>query len=101
MRTLLLTRSEVERSLDPTGLAAGLRAAFQAYFTDPTLRAQRVRAALPGPGTATVLFPGLAPGVPAHTVKVHAKFPAERPAIGGVLCLRLTCWHARMRTPWP
>jgi ornithine cyclodeaminase len=29
----------------------------------------------------------MAPGVPAYTVKVHAKFPNETPAIRGVLCL--------------
>ena len=46
-----------------------------------------MRSNLPGPGTATVLFPGTAPGVPAYTVKVHAKFPAQTPAIRGVLCL--------------
>jgi ornithine cyclodeaminase/alanine dehydrogenase-like protein (mu-crystallin family) len=34
-----------------------------------------------------VLFPGSALDVPAYTVKVHAKFPAEQPAIRGVLCL--------------
>lgn len=85
--TLLLTRSEVERSLDMPALAAALRAAFAAYSTDAGERALRVRASLPGPGTATVLFPGVVPGVPAYTVKVHAKFPAERPAIRGVLCL--------------
>jgi ornithine cyclodeaminase len=32
-----------------------------------------------------VLFPGTVPDVPAYTVKVHAKFPAERPAIRGVV----------------
>src|SRR5262249_36875545 len=50
-------------------------------------RARRVRSTLPGPGTATVLFPGVAPGIPAYTVKVHAKFPRQQPAIRGVLCL--------------
>jgi ornithine cyclodeaminase len=34
-----------------------------------------------------VLFPGVAPGIPAYTVKVHAKFPRQQPAIRGVLCL--------------
>jgi ornithine cyclodeaminase len=34
-----------------------------------------------------VLFPGTTPGVPAYTVKIHAKFPDEIPAIRGVLCL--------------
>ena len=37
-----------------------------------------------------MLFPGLAPDVPAYTVKVHAKFPAQEPAIRGVLCLHAT-----------
>jgi ornithine cyclodeaminase/alanine dehydrogenase-like protein (mu-crystallin family) len=87
MRTLVLTRSDVEMLLDPAALVPALRRAFIAYSADADQRALRVRSALPGPGTATVLFPGIAPGVPAYTVKVHAKFAAERPAIRGVLCL--------------
>jgi ornithine cyclodeaminase/alanine dehydrogenase-like protein (mu-crystallin family) len=86
MPTLLLTRGEVDALLDPAALLPDMRAAFRAYSAGGA-RAERVRAALPGPGSATVLFPGTAPGVPAYTVKVHAKFPAERPAIRGVLCL--------------
>ena len=87
MRTLLLTRSETETLLDPGSLLAGLRAAFRGYSLDHGVRAQRVRSALSGPGTATVLFPGAAANIPAYTVKVHAKFPEQRPAIRGVLCL--------------
>ncbi len=87
MRTLVLTRSEVENLLDPGALLPGLRAAFRAYSLDPGMRAQRVRSSLPGPGTVAVLFPGTAPGIPAYTVKVHAKFPDQSPAIRGVLCL--------------
>src|SRR5262247_366499 len=90
MATLLLTRSEVEAVLTPSSLLPLLREAFVAYSSAGGVRAQRVRSALPGPGTATVLFPGVAPGVPAYTVKVHAKFPAETPAIRGVLCLHST-----------
>ena len=85
--TLLLTRSEVEALLDPAVLAPALRDAFRAYSAAGAVRAERVRAALPGPGTATVLFPGVVAGIPAYSVKVHAKFPAEHPAIRGVLCL--------------
>jgi ornithine cyclodeaminase/alanine dehydrogenase-like protein (mu-crystallin family) len=85
--TLLLTRSEVEALLDPAALLPDLRTAFQAYSAAAGPRAQRVRSALPGPGTAAVLFPGTVPGIPAYTVKVHAKFPAEQPAIRGTLCL--------------
>jgi alanine dehydrogenase len=49
-----------------------------------------VRTGLPGPGTATALIPGLVNGIPAYTVKVHAKFPAARPALRGVVCLHDT-----------
>ena len=34
-----------------------------------------------------LLAPGLVPGIPAYSVKVHAKFPASEPAIRGVLIL--------------
>src|SRR5262249_51205431 len=74
-------------ALAPSALLPLLRDAFVAYSVAGGVRAQRVRSGLPGPGTATVLFPGVVPGVPAYTVKVHAKFPAETPAIRGVLCL--------------
>ncbi|HVY70375.1 MAG TPA: ornithine cyclodeaminase family protein [Verrucomicrobiae bacterium] len=87
MRTLLLTRSDTEALLEPESLLADVRAAFRGYSLNPDARAQRVRSALPGPGTATVLFPGTAAGIPAYTVKVHAKFPEQQPAIRGVLCL--------------
>lgn len=87
MATLLVTRSEVQQLLDSAALVEPLRAGFVDYSRRNEGRARRVRSSLPGPGTATVLFPGTAPGVPAYTVKVHAKFPAETPAIRGVLCL--------------
>jgi ornithine cyclodeaminase/alanine dehydrogenase-like protein (mu-crystallin family) len=87
MPTLILTRADVESLLRPAELLPALRQAFVDYSAHPAERARRVRAALPGPGTATVLFPGVTPGVPAYSVKVHAKFPAETPAIRGVLCL--------------
>jgi ornithine cyclodeaminase len=87
MATLLLTRSETEVLLDPAALVTDLRGAFRGYSLDHAWRAQRVRSALPGPGTATVLFPGIATGIPAYSVKVHAKFPGQQPAIRGALCL--------------
>src|SRR5262245_2733638 len=40
----------------------------------------------PGP-SGMLLAPGLAPGIPAYSVTVHAKFPAGDPAIRGVLVL--------------
>jgi ornithine cyclodeaminase/alanine dehydrogenase-like protein (mu-crystallin family) len=85
--TLILTRAETERLLDPSALLALLRRGFVAYSAGRAIPAQRVRADLPGPGAAMLLFPGLIPGIPAYSVKVHAKFPAERPAIRGVVHL--------------
>ena len=87
MRTLLLTRSETAALLDPPSLVPALSSAFVAYSAAKTERPRRVRAGLGSRGTSTVLFPGTAPGVPAYTVKVHAKVPGEDPAIRGVLCL--------------
>jgi ornithine cyclodeaminase len=48
---------------------------------------QRARAPLHADGTALVLFPGTLPGIPAYTVKVHARFPGRSPAIQGVVQL--------------
>jgi hypothetical protein len=71
--TLLLSRSDLERVLETGACIAALRQGFMA--APPTIGAQRVRTDLPGPGTGTVLIPGLIEGVPAYTVKVNAKFP--------------------------
>jgi ornithine cyclodeaminase/alanine dehydrogenase-like protein (mu-crystallin family) len=87
-RTLLLDRSDVRRLLDAPTLYARLRDAFRVYSTERTIPGQHVGTPLPGDGRAASLnFPGLLPGVPAYTVKVHAKFPGCDPAIRGVLCL--------------
>ena len=61
-------------------------------FTAPSaaIDPQRIRTDLPGPGSATVLLPGLVPGIPAYSVKVNAKFPRSRPALRGVVCLHDT-----------
>jgi ornithine cyclodeaminase/alanine dehydrogenase-like protein (mu-crystallin family) len=88
MPTLLLSRSQVERLLDPSTLATQPRAAFITYSSSSAERALRVRVPIPNhSGTATVLFPGMLPSFGAYTVKVHAKFPDQDPAIRGVICL--------------
>ena len=87
MPTLLIGRSEVQRLLTAADVLPRLQDGFVAYSRGDISRGKRVRSDLPGPGTATVLFPGIVPGFPLYTVKVHAKFPAQRPAIRGVLCL--------------
>ena len=87
MRTPLLDRSECRVLLQPETLVPLLHQAFVSYSTLGARRAHRVRARLGDDGTSTVLFPGITPGIPAFTVKVHAKFPGQGPAIRGVLCL--------------
>ncbi len=92
MDTLFLTRSELEELLSPEALLSTLRTAFAAYSTARTVDAMRVPVRLPAdrvPAGASgmLLAPGLVPGIPAYSVKVHAKFPTGDPAIRGVLVL--------------
>ena len=92
MDTLLLTRSEIERLLEPRVLLAALREAFAAYSTRRTVDSLRIPVPLPpnevpANASAMLLAPGLVPGIPAYSVKVHAKFPGGDPAIRGILVL--------------
>src|SRR5215472_16204706 len=92
METLVLTRSEIKELLSPADLLAALRTAFAAYPTQRTVDAMRIPIPLPSnlvPAGASgmLLAPGLVPGIPAYSVKVHAKFPGCDPAIRGVLIL--------------
>ncbi|MCP2202591.1 ornithine cyclodeaminase [Lentzea flava] len=70
--------------IDLPRLAAELTEALRAGPAGP---GQRVRVPVTEDVTAMVLVPGLAPGIPAYTVKVHAKNPNRSPAITGVICL--------------
>ncbi|TVZ05125.1 ornithine cyclodeaminase family protein [Trebonia kvetii] len=83
--TLLLSGSDLSQLLDVTSCLNAIRDGFTAVSSG--IEAQRVSTALPGPGSATALIPGLVEGIPAYTVKVNAKFPASRPALRGVVCL--------------
>ena len=87
MNTLLLSRSEMVRLINPTALIEPMRMAFCDYSERRMIPGQRFFTPLNGPGDAMILAPGLTPGVPAYTVKVHAKFPDQQPAINGVLLL--------------
>lgn len=86
--TLVLTRTQLYGCVDLAALMAELRSAMSAPVTD--VPARRVRAEPSQGVTAMVLLPGLAAGLPAYTVKVHAKNPARRPALTGVICLHDT-----------
>ncbi|MFP2904742.1 ornithine cyclodeaminase family protein, partial [Pyxidicoccus sp. 3LFB2] len=87
MRTLLLNRSDVSRNLQALTLLEDMREAFRTDALARTVAPQRTRVPLHAEGTALVLFPGSLPGIPAYTVKVHAKFPGQTPAIQGVVQL--------------
>lgn len=87
MRTLLLNRSDVSRNLQALTLLEDMREAFRTDALARTVAPQRARVPLHAEGAALVLFPGSLPGIPAYTVKVHAKFPGQTPAIQGVVQL--------------
>ncbi len=87
MSTLLLTRSDVVALLEPLSLLDAIKHGF-VEASGAAHPPQRGRSPLPQSGASTtVLFPGLLPGIPAYTVKVHAKFPDETPALRGLIQL--------------
>lgn len=85
--TLTLTRSDVAALLEPRTLLTRIREGFVAALSAAN-PPQRARSALPEPqSSAVVVFPGLLPAIPAYTVKVHAKFPQQQPALRGLVQL--------------
>jgi ornithine cyclodeaminase/alanine dehydrogenase-like protein (mu-crystallin family) len=92
MQTLILTRTQIRDLLDANELLPALREAFIAHSTRRSVEAMRIPVSLPetevpAGASGMLLAPGLVPGIPAYTVKVHAKFPGQEPAIRGALLL--------------
>lgn len=87
MSTLLLNHSDVARNIEALTLLSDMREAFRTDALARTVAPQRARVPLHSEGTALVLFPGSLPGIPAYSVKVHARFPGQSPAIQGVVQL--------------
>ena len=89
--TLLLTQTEIETLLDDDELLQQLKSGFAALAkAGPEFRGRRFPVSLNASDTdaaGMVLAPGLIPGIPAYTVKVNAKFPAQPPAIKGLVIL--------------
>lgn len=83
--TLVLTRRDLRVVVDVGELVSELESAMLSYTEGGPGR--RVRSHPSDSVTAMILAPGLATGVPAYTVKVHAKNPDRRPALTGVICL--------------
>ena len=86
-KTVLLTKADVMKLVDPKKIIPILRNAFKNYSQDKSIPAQRVPSKLPAEGAAMVLIPGLDSEIPAYTVKVNAKYPNEKPAIKGLIIL--------------
>ncbi|WP_354671040.1 ornithine cyclodeaminase family protein [Streptomyces sp. MA15] len=98
--TRALTRGDLLSVLDVGACVEALREGFR---HDDRLASpgSRIRGDLLFPGTATVLIPGLLPGVEAYTVKVNAEFPGARPALRGVICLHGRADGALLALPDP
>jgi ornithine cyclodeaminase/alanine dehydrogenase-like protein (mu-crystallin family) len=91
MSTLLLTRSEIQSLLDVPALLPALKNGFIQYSQRHVLQlpsVQRGHSLLPKDGSSAVMvYPGVLPDLPAYSVKVHAKFPNQQPAIRGLIHL--------------
>src|SRR5215471_11618708 len=89
--TLILDRAEIKALVSPREALEPMRNAFRLYSTQRTAPTLRVPSPLPAPApsdaSAMILVPGVVAGIPAYTVKVHAKYPAHDPAIQGVIIL--------------
>ena len=71
MSTLLLTRTDVQRSMEALSLLEEMREAFRADAARPEAALACVQTALHPGGWVRGSFPGTLPGIPAYTVKVQ------------------------------
>ncbi|GAB3796512.1 ornithine cyclodeaminase family protein [Virgibacillus kimchii] len=86
--TLLLTHKEIKSLLSPQALITELKTGFETYSSMRDIVGQRAHSPLPSDNSSSmILFPGLVKEIPAYTVKVHAKFQNQSPAIKGVIHL--------------
>jgi ornithine cyclodeaminase/alanine dehydrogenase-like protein (mu-crystallin family) len=89
--TLILNRAEIKALVSPAEALGPMRDAFRLYSTQRAVPALRIPSPLPPPApsdaSAMILVPGVVSGIPAYTVKVHAKHPGLNPAIQGIIIL--------------
>ncbi|MGI5121032.1 ornithine cyclodeaminase family protein [Marinactinospora thermotolerans] len=83
--TRCLGRSDLLRLFDAHACLDRLWHGFTA--SPARIGAQRVRTDLPGPASASVLFPGLLPGIPAYTVRDETGHRGSGAVSRGVVCL--------------
>jgi len=87
MSTLLLTRTDVQRSMEALTLLEEMREAFRADAARRDAEPQSVQAAPHAAGLVRVSFPGTLPGIPAYTVKLQTVSSGGPPASRGVVHL--------------
>ncbi|GEO27806.1 hypothetical protein AAC03nite_35910 [Alicyclobacillus acidoterrestris] len=93
---LWLNAKDISKCVNEKSLIDSIKHGFQSLDTDST-EPKRIKADLssvhhaPKDAHAMILVPGAVPGIPAYTVKVHAKYPNNPsvgvPAIQGVIQL--------------
>ena len=81
----VLDREQVRAAVDVDQLTEELGAALRSYTGEGA--PQRIRVPINDDLTAMVLVPGRHEGIPAYTVKVHAKNPTAREAVHGTILL--------------
>src|SRR6516165_10423643 len=90
-KTLILNRAEIEAVVSPAETLAPMRDAFRRHSIQRAVPALRIPSPLPPPApsdaSAMILVPGVVSGIPAYSVKVHAKHPGQNPGIQGVIIL--------------
>jgi len=84
---LLLSRSEVTRSLDPRALVAQLAGAFQSHSSERAEPTPHQHVLRMDAGTLSSTAVGRAEGIPAYSVKVESKLPGRTPPISGFIHL--------------
>ncbi|GMA63025.1 ornithine cyclodeaminase family protein [Alicyclobacillus fastidiosus] len=93
---LWLNEKDISKCVNEKSLIGSIKCGFQSLDADRT-EPKRIKADLtsihdaPKDAQAMILVPGTVPGIPAYTVKVHAKYPNNPsnglPAIQGVIQL--------------
>jgi alanine dehydrogenase len=87
MSTLLLSRTDVLRSMEALSLLEEMRAAFRVDAERRLAEPQLLRSSLPGQADLEVAFPGTLPGIAASSVKVQTRASGPTASRQGVVHL--------------
>lgn len=88
--TLILSKTEVEEMMDEKKLLYYIKKGFLANLIQNSTNnsIEKYQSTLNSEmNSVVVLFPGILDGIPAYTIKIHAKNPNQSPSIKGVIQL--------------